>query len=628
MRKVFQLFILKFTLLWSFSLAVASDLDILKEKSVSHICYLSLNIEDESSKLNDFVKSLEAKAPNVNHKVKVVPVHEKGQNPQQSFQKLVQNVSAGKQKCDGLVISGHHTGAFGGNLAQGQLDLAFMERLSCNKNYSKFFKNIKSVWLQGCRTVGDKIISSGTSAQDNTFRVAREIAADGLELNMNTLDATFSLITNKDNPISSRYLRMFPRSSVLGWTGSAPGEKVGSHKSIPFHIAHLAKIMDKGNERYFKDPLNSKKMTPEVATRYMEALLLMLNKEDFTPDGCPATDPIQDKVVKAWNNHGYNKCKDGEICFANNNLEGYSSGDLKDRKKQMRAMELGCNLNIANKRDDALDEILKDEELIGVNYNKIINLLMSQKQSLKNSTLTKLRNSEKFRDFLKGKFDKDSNIAILTKLKYLKTSEMILGDEFKDKMVKLVINDSLKILNDYDKKKHYLREYKLELFKRLSLLGIDTYEDVYKKLKLTKKNKENYKNFSAHLIRYMTYVRDPKVTTGFFRSIIKDKTTKEDDLIVALTKLTHNHVKSPQDFRKTIKDSLSHSSAGTNTLSTAFEIAANSKPDVKKGAFLEILNSKNVDSDILLEMKYSLSGLDDTSKKQIKEKIEFLNSQK
>ena len=43
-----------------------------------------------------------------------------------------------------------------------------MEKLSCNPKYKAFFENIKAVWLQGCRTLGQKVVPNSSGCQQQT----------------------------------------------------------------------------------------------------------------------------------------------------------------------------------------------------------------------------------------------------------------------------------------------------------------------------------------------------------------------------------------------------------------------------------------------------------------------------
>ena len=111
------------------------------------ICYLSLNNEKELTEMDKFTENLNRFS---DEKIDVQEFLDVGGDPQIAFDEMVKSGVV----CDGLVISGHHTGSFGGKRAKGSLSLSFMEKLSCQNKYAKFFNGVKALWLQGCRTLG------------------------------------------------------------------------------------------------------------------------------------------------------------------------------------------------------------------------------------------------------------------------------------------------------------------------------------------------------------------------------------------------------------------------------------------------------------------------------------------
>jgi hypothetical protein len=96
-------------------------------------------------------------------------------------------------------------------------------------------------------------------------RVGAELVQDGLEQSFADLSFEFSTTLDQDNPLASRYLRVFPEANVFGWTKSSPGEKSGSERSLLYHMAHMARI-SQGRPAF--NPLTGNSV-PEV-----EALLL------------------------------------------------------------------------------------------------------------------------------------------------------------------------------------------------------------------------------------------------------------------------------------------------------------------------------------------------------------------
>ena len=218
-----------------------------------HICYFSLNNEKEFTEMEKFTKKLNQYS---SRPISVREYMTEGGDPEESFREMVnENV-----RCDGLVISGHHTGSFGGKRARGSLGVDFLEKISCDEKYSDWFKNIQALWLQGCRTLGTGEIvpdqQEEIDADYHTMRVGNVLAEDHLEQSLADLDMEFSATLDQDNPLSSRYLRVFPRATVFGWTKTAPGEKSSSQYSIPFHIAHIARLNSKDDQFPESNPID------------------------------------------------------------------------------------------------------------------------------------------------------------------------------------------------------------------------------------------------------------------------------------------------------------------------------------------------------------------------------------
>jgi hypothetical protein len=213
-------------------------------KETFHICYFSLNNEKEFLEMEKFTEKLNRKS---DYKISVSEhLTEENRNPEEAFEQMVKSTH-----CDGLVISGHHTGAFGGDRAYGSLGINFLENLSCKEEYKKWFNSIHSLWLQGCRTLGVGKIESFLDEipefdpDHHTQRVGQVLEEDNLEQRLAELNMEFSATLDQDNPLSSRYLRTFSRAKVFGWTKTAPGIRAKSEYSIPFHIAHISKLLEK-----------------------------------------------------------------------------------------------------------------------------------------------------------------------------------------------------------------------------------------------------------------------------------------------------------------------------------------------------------------------------------------------
>lgn len=161
-----------------------------------------------------------------------------GEKGRQAFERMIRD---GKP-CDSLVMSGHHTGDWFGKT--GTVWLKDMEALSCRKEYKAWFEKIKALWLDGCNTVTDGLVSASKKPDFSTVHFLGK-KTDKTKLNKRYMTAYQQSYTNsldKHTPLSSRYLRMFPKTQIYGFNGSAPtGEQKRNQSFIFSHLTALGK---------------------------------------------------------------------------------------------------------------------------------------------------------------------------------------------------------------------------------------------------------------------------------------------------------------------------------------------------------------------------------------------------
>ena len=249
------------------------------------------------------------------------------ENAPAAFEAMVRD----NKKCDGLVISGHHTGRFHG-VTNNILNLEFMEKLSCNKNekYQKWFKNIKSLWLFGCNTATDKYLAPlrradtkgverGKSGDQETTRVLD--SSEYSLINAKRLNLSYSDVLDEYTPLSSRYMRIFPNTHLYGYDYAAPGgDQAGSHPVLS-HVAQLGRALASEGDGTSEE---------ENISRGID----VLSNED-----------CDEKSIKAWEGRG-------KVGIPNN--EAYT-----------KIRELGCELVNAQKTLIADQEILiKNQKIL------------------------------------------------------------------------------------------------------------------------------------------------------------------------------------------------------------------------------------------------------------------------
>ena len=454
------------------------------EEGIFHICYFSLNNEREFQEMDKFTKKLNTYS---SHPIGITEYMTSGGDPEESFIRMVES----GERCDGLVISGHHTGSFGGKRATGSLGIDFLEKLSCDERYRDWFHHIKALWLQGCRTLGTgEIVSVNeeVSADYHTDRVGALLDVDHLEQSLADLNIEFSATLDQDNPLSSRYLRVFPSATVFGWTKTAPGEVSGSEYSIPFHIAHLARLLDEGDHFPAEGPLDQS-WTAESALQYREALSLILNGGEYGGSQCKVN-PLQNQETlkeqplilnggvecsrSAWQNHGRVREQSTEYGFWNPDLQSYPALMLTGDEILSQAGFYNCRLRNSTGEEllEVLDRILQDSVFIRYTYNSLLEKLRSLKNKEKKSeedmyaqVIYKLQSSAEMSAFLSEKLNSPS-LGILRKIDYYAFYEEIYGKQ--ERIRAVILNKSQEIFQNLSGDSIEEIDYKRTLLRSLS----------------------------------------------------------------------------------------------------------------------------------------------------------------
>ena len=174
-----------------------------------------------------------------------------GGNVSRAFEKMTE------QRCDGLVISGHHLGYYTGKktpqedrkVGSETLDLKFLEELSCIKegdgksfNCREWFSKIKYVHLHGSYTAGREI-ESGDFDQMVLDKMKSSEDSKWTANSSGVINREYASTVSQHNPLQSRYLRMFPKSLVFGYSGEALTIDQSSAKQIIDHMKALGSIL-------------------------------------------------------------------------------------------------------------------------------------------------------------------------------------------------------------------------------------------------------------------------------------------------------------------------------------------------------------------------------------------------
>ena len=235
--------------------------------------------------------------------------------------------------------------------------------LCCYLVLGGFFEQIKGVWLQGCRTLGVGPLGQENDAGEelqadyHMQRVGAELTQDGLEQGFAELSFEFSATLDQDNPLATRYLRVFPAASVFGWTKSSPGEKTGSERSLLYHMAHMAKI--------------SRGIAPFNPTKEQSKALQATMSESLW-DLLGGGNANSSLARRAWFSHG--QVKQQGLGFDNPDLNAYLPLLYSSKDELLAAKALGCDVRNAPDFDaltDPLTRMLSNPDYVAYNLNVI-----------------------------------------------------------------------------------------------------------------------------------------------------------------------------------------------------------------------------------------------------------------
>lgn len=403
------------------------------ESRKASVCYFSLNNGKEFTEAKKFAEKINRQT---SYEITVREYLNQNENPEAAFERMVKSGA----ECDGLVISGHHYGAWTGNRAQAgsSLKLDFIEKLSCDPKYKKWFENINSLHLQGCRTLGvgtiapDDVNSEQFSANAQTERLQGVATEDNINGGFAHVNNEFANTLDQDNVLSSRYLRMFPHATTFGWTKTAPGENSHSEYSLLYHIAHMAKINNIHQRGVFINPLNrfSDTSAVELATAVMD----LLQKPADKP-GCV------NASIQAWRDQGLFK-------FNNKDLNGLPSYADTNNEVMVQAGQFGCDLKNATNQSDrvaALNRILSNPTYIAANFNAVVALVNEKiSESDREELFSMIRDSSLFKSFIGTKFN-TPQVGIFAKIDYYTFFKKVYRERSPD-AERIIGSESRKIL--------------------------------------------------------------------------------------------------------------------------------------------------------------------------------------
>lgn len=295
-----------------------------------NLCFFSFNNPHEVTTAKTFVRRI-TRFPGA-PKISVSEYQVFDSDPEDS----VKASAAKGRHCDGLVLSGHHndSGEFWGERADSDLEIEFLEELSSIKRYAPWFANVKVLWLQGCHTSSTDLYNPDVDSDDRVRGSPLRVIRNGLdpsdmEDSIDDLNDRFLENVNEDN-IVNVYARLFPSATVFTWKEKAPGEKAGSHWSLPFHIAQTSYVIDP-SERYFQSPLSAK-TSATASVRFAQILWEMMTHPAYPAKHSGALASDEKIYIKGWRDHGRAGYHKRRWAFDNPSTVAFKSVDSSDNE--------------------------------------------------------------------------------------------------------------------------------------------------------------------------------------------------------------------------------------------------------------------------------------------------------
>ncbi|MGH8530995.1 MAG: hypothetical protein ACRETN_14310 [Nevskiales bacterium] len=304
-------------------------------EAAAHLCFFSFNNPVEYQQFKRFIASIQ---PNTPIKLSVAEYIANDADVEDAFLAVLNS----GVKCDGVVLSGHHTDEFYGDRSSGDMDFDFLEEQACNPRHAAWFSHVKALWLQGCNTVKTKMLNDEVDSDERihgsplpmmTGLIRVNDLEDGLEDARDLLEENLN-----DENLVNDYMRIFPTATVFGWSFMAPGEKAGSHYSMPYHVAQVSHVLNPAEE-FFANPMKSE--IPAASAQHYAAALYGMLTRPATAGADPIPGMNEDSFILGWRRHGDFRFK---WALDNPDLRGYHSLLNADNEINRQLKGLNCLL--------------------------------------------------------------------------------------------------------------------------------------------------------------------------------------------------------------------------------------------------------------------------------------------
>ncbi len=536
----------------------------LTEDRPRRLCFFSLNNDREF----ELTRSFLADAARTGGRAVVVEEYQRPEieaDPEQSFRAM----AASGDVCDGLVISGHHTGSFSGIRADGDLSISALEALSCAPAYRGFFRRVNAVWLQGCRTLGAEPrdetpgVAGEFSADYHMQRVGAELMRSSVRQSFAELSFQFSSTLDRDNPLATRYQRVFPAATVFGWTRSSPGFKAKSEKSLVYHMAHMTHLAQG------VDPFDPTRSVSVANKRHMSASL---------DDLLAGLSEPRRLAVDAWVSHG--NVKRRGLGYDNPDLRAYTPLLASGENRLLATANLGCALRNATGAEEAarkLEQILDNPYYLAHNLNAVWEIYQDYQRFRPVDAeilRAQLVQSESMMELLRDKLS-SNRTGLLMKVEYYSFFRALTGDRDEAYEQRILANARYFMLaSDLAGSSYDVRDFREALLTSLDKHDLGTtafYDDIVRSPDVTPA--------ALYALAWTFRKLSQSEVRGLIDEIARHPNSDQNTLRVVAIWLLENGV----DPRfQTLRAVVGHPAADAATLGTAASVLA--RHDVRGGS--------------------------------------------
>lgn len=365
----------------------------------AHLCFFSLNNPLEYKEMLRLTSVLQRHSP---LRIQISEFQLPRAKPLKSFKKVIRS----QVRCDGIVLSGHFRDEYYGDRARGDLEIEDLMELSCEPKYADWFAQVNALWLQGCNTMKPSIRNEDLDEDDRDYiggsplaRMRREYDPRDMEDSVEDMLDVLIENTNEEN-FALEFQRVFPNATVFGWTDKSPGENAGSDRSLPFHIAHTSRVIDR-DPRVFANPLVNR-IPPAAARRYAEILYGMLRRP-LKPHQDFPSELNEANFIKGWTEHGNFR---NRYAFDNHHLRGYTALSRSHDEVLRQIKGLACleyqidEMEDEPDRQQLAEHILASRDLYEYNSYFLDAMLREAGHDFGYTLHGLMRNSQGFKQYL------------------------------------------------------------------------------------------------------------------------------------------------------------------------------------------------------------------------------------